>query len=70
MPQYTEAELNPTLQPCPCCGGDPAFIRQEFDKNDYMGRRPFWTVVCKVCGLSTPTIANPKSPAAIWSKRI
>jgi hypothetical protein len=70
--QYTEAELNPTLKPCPCCGGEPWFDKT--DQRDHSlefggASRRYWGVRCRTCDLRTPMIANPKSPAAIWNKR-
>jgi len=57
---------NPTLKPCPFCGGIAAFVVEE----DYVHRPPMHYIRCSKCGARTdPESPNHDISAQDWNRR-
>lgn len=56
-----------TLELCPFCGGDARY-EQDYRFVEKPKNFPKWFVICKRCGVRTPTATIPQVQA-IWNNR-
>ena len=55
-----------TLKPCPFCGGEPDVYTYRLEPS----RENPTKVVCKMCGVETPTYFRYKNAIDAWNRRV